>query len=224
MKKILEFYIFTILVVLFSSYGCNVPLTPDTEINKGKRFYYYQGEKIFITMIDTLINVNYVDNATFNQVRGLNQKFNLPSTFDSTKFFPDTLRQNNYIFILPKGSKIDNYLTLYGLESVKTYGNESLVRYATPSFELNGNVISLRDEFIASFYPASAMEDSIYLMNQKYSVEIVYKFQPVKESLMYLLRVTKASPFDALDMANIYNESSFTKYAVPNFGSGFTTN
>ncbi len=72
----------------------------------------------------------------------------------------------------------------------------------------------LTDEIIAKFLPETTQEEIDALNTTNL---LTNKMENPFAQNQFLLAVTEESPLDALDMANLYNQSTITEYALPNF-------
>jgi thermitase len=83
-----------------------------------------------------------------------------------------------------------------------------------PVFETPDAQMVITGEFIAAFPPATSAEE-IQSINAAHGVEIV---EPILgQDNTFVLKVASGASLDALAMANVYQESGLTLYAVPNF-------
>jgi subtilisin family serine protease len=89
------------------------------------------------------------------------------------------------------------------------------IEYASPVFEHSpGNHWIATDQFVVQFQP-DVSEFDIDALNDHYHIERMERVAWAPHT--HLLRVTPASPGDALSIANVYMESGRAVFAHPNF-------
>jgi hypothetical protein len=212
MKNRLLIYItcnFVFAILLVAMDGCGVS---DNDNPGRERFYYNGNSKIILKENSGYIGVSFNTGSDINIINEINKKYGLPEIQDSTE-----AKANHYIKMdVPKNHKNTQYFTRYGEgDNSNIYGNQPLVRYSMPVyFSENGILTGLTDEFSVSFIPSLIDKGGIDSINNKYRVTIISRY--AMGSLVYLLRVSKESPYDALDMANIYYETDLTEFSEPN--------
>jgi len=71
------------------------------------------------------------------------------------------------------------------------------------------------DTFLAKVDTMMNYSEQLAEVNRQYHIELV-GLRPYSRDV-YVLRVTRDSPFNALDMANLYHELEYIEFAEPNF-------
>lgn len=168
-------------------------------------FFYSDGEKVHVTVSFTSIGILARDGVSTARLRTLADSLDL-----------------RLIQELPGG------IFILGLNDTLTRGG--LVSYAWEIRDRQTKIVAqaglvvtpvgvevpliLTDEFIAKF-KSDVTKEQIYALNKENGIDIVSENPYVRNQ--YLLRITKASEFDALRMANRYHENPLVEFSHPNF-------
>ncbi len=168
-------------------------------------YFYTEGKRHSLDIPLNQIGIVASDGLSREEILAFAQTFRLKFV----RYYTDDI----YIFYLPEVMERKEIRQL--AREISRRG-EKVVRYvgflATPHGAEAPFVVT--DEFIAQFKPQLSREE-IERYNKENGVQVVAPDRFVKSQ--YLLRVTEASPLDALDMANLYEESGLTVFAHPNF-------
>lgn len=166
-----------------------------TRLSKS-RFYYAYGEKIYLGELDNKLIVRYKDNKKS----------------DASKISLYSKLANKQI------EWKDDSTCIINLDAFEknSFRNEILsqwdVKSCNPVYAINtGFEMGITDEFIVKFNE-NVKQSDIDKLHRKYNVEIVKK-----TDFYQLLRVPDRA--DALEIANIYQESGLTHFSHPNFFS-----
>jgi len=167
-------------------------------------FYSYPG-KIYVTIGLDRLGVAVRDNVTSIDLQQLASRYNLTLVGE----YPQAI----FIYSLPT---IQSRQEIVRLARNIARQEPKVVAYSGFTATPNGTQVPfiVTDEFIAKFRPNVTGEQSASF-NKEEGVTIVSQ-DPFVEN-QFLLKVTDASPLDALDMANLYHESDLTDFSHPNF-------
>jgi len=178
---------------------------PDTPPTGEDDFFFLEDEMIPVTIGADELGVVARDNVTSGQLQEFLSGFQL----ELIREYPHSI----FIFGLPGNFSRPEIVNLS-----RTIASEGvqLVAYAGFTATPRGAEVPLivPDELIVKFKPGIA-DEQIASFNNDSGVEIVMP-NPFVEN-QFLLKVAEASPFDALDTANRYQESNLTVFAQPNF-------
>ena len=208
-------------MILVEIIGCSSNTGPEKDDNicdpskyidtTRQYFYYYYDKPIYLTLAKDLFCAKYDSNLTIAEIEENLSEYNI------TKI--RKLPYDNYFLKTPKGKRAEEFYTFYGYDTDCGFGNQKEVEYATPIFwyrhGIDSSFIIITDEFVVKIDTAKMNTDDLIAVNNKYHVKIQKRSLYDKSS--YILKVTKESMFNALDMANFYNDSVDVKYADPGF-------
>jgi len=205
--KVIFFLLALFSLVLLACEKNKFPLGP----NRASNYYYYSdGRKIELKLVVNELSVGFINSASEGQIQELIQQYGL-SIISKV-----SLTTNQYLLGAPQGGNTDEFYTRYGDCSVSGFGNEPVVTYSCPVFNgSDGTKMLLTDEFIVKF-DSTITQEEVEMLNAGHQVEIV-QIDPLMEG-GYVLKATKVSERNALDMANFYYELSITLYGHPNWG------
>ncbi len=176
-------------------------------------FQYHRNEQI------TLELVPFVMRATLDSALTADETDSLFAEYELT--VANRLGNNDFLLFTPKGKRPEEFFTLYGQDAECGFGNLAAVQYATPVFwtfpeiPADSSVCMLTDEFLVKIDTTITSVQKLSDINADNSVELVKlasEFGPT-----FLLKVTKRSQFNALDMGNFYRESGYAAIASSNF-------
>lgn len=174
-------------------------------------FYYVEGERQFLTLIPDLLAVQFDSTASDDQIDSLFTQYGLMPLS-----ILDAGRRRRFLVKVPPGKRAEEFFTFYGIETDCGFGNQDPVVYATPTFAAEspkGSKLLLTNEFIVNLDTTIISLRQFDDINNRHHVEIV----ELLFSSVYLLKVTRKSYFNALDMANLYYNFDFIIFSEPNF-------
>jgi hypothetical protein len=182
-------------------------------------FKYYQGEKDTLKLIPILVHVAFDTNVADGRIESLFKEYGLKPAI----IFPQTrlTKVKAFTMFVPDGHRTEEYFTFYGRDTDCGFGNQIIVEYATPVFwafpELpaDSSLLILTDEFVVKVDTAVSTLEQLEEINRRHNVELedIYPYR----AGVFILRVTKQSELNALDMANLYHELDEVVWAEPNF-------
>ena len=205
-----RFYKIILGLCLVSLIQCKKNLTSVDKIFD--KYYYYNDKKVGLVIVDNFVGIGYINNITQEEAFQLNDSYGLsrPEVNDWNE-----LEKKWFIVPIPEGHSYKEYLTTYGKHQTKIFGNEDKVEFCTPVLYLvsdNGEVltdkkITYNDLLMVQFHGGNIRENDIKKLVEDYNMIIL---EPDPDNYLnpfeYTLKVTKMSPFDALDMANHFYE------------------
>ena len=174
-------------------------------------FYYYDDKPKYLTLAKDLFCAKYDSILTIAEIEENLSEYNIIKI--------GKLPYDNYFLKTPKGKRAEEFYTFYGYDTDCGFGNQNEVEYAKPIFwyrpGIDSSLIILTDEFGVVIDTSKINIDDLNTINNKYNVEIIGQSQYDKRD--FRLKITKDSQFNALDMANLYNDSVDVKFAEPFF-------
>lgn len=226
MKSFFPFLIFlaiSILLFIFVISCEHMRLNPETEdcdptafIDTTRIYFQYlSGGKDTLSFIPEVPHVAFDTIVTDNKMNSLFSEYELRGAI---KFGLTNVKA--FLMLVSDGKRAEEFFTFYGENTACGFGNQSTVNYATPVFWLlsefpaDSSILMLTDEFLAKIDTTMISLDQINRINEQHYVELL---EPLSTFDWYLLRVTKQSDFNALDMANFYKEFGYAVAAAPNF-------
>ncbi len=182
----------------------------------GKRFYYYDTQKIYLTESNKQLTVCFPPGTTRQEKQDILSQYPYLSPIEfSTEPFDmnkvDAADMNN-VFVSftdsPKYSTAKNRI-----EEIK---KNPKVRSADLMFcdELNRPMLGLIDQFVVRLKLSTTNQELNDLLAQT-KTKILYPSQ--WDAQTYIISADKYSKGDALDMANRFFETGKFEYAEPNF-------
>lgn len=216
------FYIIGI-VFLFNCLNCR---TDTTSLEKGKDecnplnyvdttrtyFYYYFDEKIYLTLATDLFYAMF-DSSIEHEVAEENFRQYAIINLGKLRY------SNSYLLKPPKGRRAEEFYTFYGYDTDCGFGNQSTVEYATPVFWTNpgidSSIIVATDKFHLRIDTLKMTENDLINFCSRYNV-IIREKSPYNET-RFKLSVTKSSPLNSFDMANLFQDSLDVLFAAPSF-------
>jgi thermitase len=174
----------------------------------GSSFYYYvDGSRVPLTLSTEWISVKFTTDDVEEQATAL-EEFNVAvATEDETLEFPHP----NFTLI-PVRDGIQKNSVVANVNSMRTQKND--FAQVNPVFQVADTQMVVTDQFIATF-PVGMTASDIQSLNATHAVEMVGPI--LGQANTFILRVTSASPLDALGMANLYMESGSVLMAEPDF-------
>lgn len=189
---------------------CNPTLYMDTS---RVYFYYYQNQPLYLTLAADLLMIEFDSLLTVQEIDSLTTRY------DIFKLGKISYTQNMFLYKVFEGRRAEEFYTFYGENTSCGLGNQPFVHYATPVFWLfpgiDSSLALLTDEFAARIDTTLTPLEQIDSINQRHSVEFMNNKNPIFSNV-FLLRVTKQSDLNALDMANFYQDSTSVIFAEPN--------
>ena len=169
-------------------------------------FYYYaDGQRIPLTLSLQWIAVKFASTDPAKQAAAL-QRPGLGS-LEGAKQIPAP-----ELTLVPLREGLSTEALVQAINSLRA--DRSSFLQVNPVFQAEDVKMIITDEFIATFSAGKGKED-IDKLNSSHGVEIV---EPVLgQANTFVLRVTEKAEWDALAMANLYQESGIATSAAPNF-------
>jgi len=195
------------LIILISSIIIFSPPSFAQQFSETKDFFYFQDKPSFLNIQTDQLGIVVTDGTTSDQLQKYLSTFKLK--------FVQEYPQGIFIFNLPESmprSDIVNLSRTIASEGVGIIDYAGLV--AIPAESKSPFIVT--DEFIVQF-KSSVSSNQIAVLNENNGVEILMPDPFVKNQ--FLFKVTKTSPSDVLDLANLYHQSDLTVFAHPNFVS-----
>lgn len=175
-------------------------------------FYYYFDEKIYLTLATDIFLALYDSTVDIEKANQNLLKYDITTIYR----FPS---DNSLFLKAPEGKRAEEFYTSYGYDTDCGFGNQEFIEYVTPIFWINpgidSSIFMLKDEFRLKIDTTIMTENDLVIFNSEFDVEIIKRGPSNKAR--FTLRVTKTSPYNALDMANLYQDSLNVLYAVPSF-------
>lgn len=183
-------------------------VSPDNKC--GYTYYYFFEDKIPLEKSPTSITLGFKENLSFDQA----------SQIINESGYLEPIMSQNYIVTGQKfvQTKIKGYRTCEDVNRILDYLKENeKISFANQDLysgqNKKENYLGLTDEFYVGLKNAQDYP-ILEKFAQEKNVEIVRK-SAYSES--YSMRVDKFSNYDALEMANIFQESGLFEYAAPDF-------
>lgn len=176
----------------------------------GSSYYYYFEDKIPLEKSPTLITLGFKENLSYDQASQIINKSG----------YLEPISSQNYIATGQKfvRTKIKGYRTCEDVHRILNYlkQNEE-ISFANQDLYSTKNkpesYLGLTDEFYVGLKDAQDYPSLEKFAKEK-NVTIV---RQSSYSELYFIRVDKFSDYDALEMANIFQESGLFEYAAPDF-------
>ena len=168
-------------------------------------YYYYQGEKTYLTPSTNKMLVKIANNANRNRLSNLIQTDS--NVEISTNIITDTL--NSFIILETKINKNIDSLTLSKYrESPDVVSAYPMLRYG------NGSVLNgVLDKFIVKLKPSTTLfQLQNLLTNNNCYINSVYL-----DSTLFFITTNETSTTSALQMANMFYETSLFEFSEPDF-------
>ena len=174
-------------------------------------FYYYDDKPKYLTLAKDLFCAKYDSILTIAEIEENLSEYNIVKI--------GKLPYDNYFLKTPKDKRAEEFYTFYEYDTDCGFGNQKIAEHANPIFwarpGIDSSLIILTDEFIVMIDTTKMNTDDLIAINSKYYVKIHKRSLYDKRD--YILKVTKESKFNALDMANLYQDSSFAIISAPNY-------
>lgn len=224
-ESIMKKSIFLLLVLLMywmASCEHNSGLNPGIEpcdplalVDTNRTYFYYNfEEKIELRLVNSVFHAVLDSSLAESEIDSLFGSYGIDLADRFTNF------PNRYLISVPQARRPEEFFTFYGQDTECGFGNQDMVMYATPVFwtfphiPADSSITILTDEFAVKIDTTIMGFEQLRSMNDSLEVELV---RPTFENIIFLLRVTRSSPYNAIDMANFYHESGRFSYATPVF-------
>jgi len=170
-----------------------------------ENFYYYQGEKIFLQQRTDKIYLKFVQNVSKEQIKSIIS--NDTSLLASGITLYDDYIPNSIIFEAKGGKQI----SAATIESLK---NRAEVISVNLLFQYNNAQQGLTDEFVVKLKGTTSY-GQLQALATKNNCSVGEENQFVKNQFM--VKVSKTSNFNALQMSNLFYETGLFEFSEPNF-------
>ncbi|MDR2962155.1 MAG: S8 family serine peptidase [Bacteroidales bacterium] len=169
-------------------------------------FYYYFDKKVFLQQRTDKLFLKFTQDADAEQVRSIinNNK--------SLKTKSDTYLERSPLRVVILDNKEKKQISPNIIESLKT--NKEVVSATFLLENKDSLLIGLTDEFIVKFKETTSYEQLQRLADQ-YECTIGKENQFEKGE--FIISVSKKSKFNAMQTANLFQETSLFEYSSPNF-------
>ena len=210
--------------------GCNTDFTSIevTEFEPGF-FFYGNNQRIPIFRSNKIVSVKFDSSVTANEAKEISNQFGLSLFYEYYNYlnseipnWTELLKRRFIIMILPEYGDVDEYITHYPkMMDISFLGNHPKVEFCMPTFsgEDSGNLFSrlfIGDEFVAKSDSDSVI---VHEFSSSYAVYVLRRNQWGE----YVLRNSKESPMNTLDMANYFYENKLFVWSHPDFISMIVT-
>ena len=173
-----------------------------TAQQNSENYYYYKGEKIFLTEKADKLLIKLSRNADKQKLLSIVQADEYVQLNDGVEALSD------FVILEAKNSTTISFTTL------KKYRENPDIVSAQLMLDYHGALQGLIDEFVVKLQPATSFEQ-LQDLAAEYACVIVEENQFVKRQ--YLLSVAKTSVFNAMQMANVFYETGLFEFTVPSF-------
>ena len=207
-----------IIFLILSTEGCN-PTEPEdsSEFEAGYYFTTTTGN-LPLFRSKSIIAVEFESSVTSEEAKSIIQSYNLEpiKMFENTTYGNDweNLIEDDIVLMkLPKGAKLEDYLSTYPRTANQKFGNIQTVRFSLPTFAFNSegdprSRFIINDEILISSKVDSAETISIV---SNYNLIFVNKNQFGE----YKFTLSRNSPANSLSISNtLYNHNNFN-WSVP---------
>ena len=199
-----------------------------TEFESGF-FYYGNNKKIPIFRSNKIVSIKFDSSITANEAKELANLFGLSLFHEYYNYFhletpnwTQLLNSRFIIMILPDYGDIDEYITHYPkTKDISFLGSHPKIDFSMPSYSSEDSDILLSRLFIGDEFVVKSDRDSV-TVHDFFSLYAVYVLRH-NERGEYVLRITKESPMNTLDMANSFYENELFVWSHPDFISMVVT-
>ncbi|MFZ6009948.1 MAG: S8 family serine peptidase [Bacteroidota bacterium] len=168
-------------------------------------FYYYKGHKIYLTENTEKALIKFRKDADKSEVRRL---LDAGNNFIERRDVDDETEYSEYM-VLEARSDLEQRITLSQFLS-----NEGVLS-ASPMLQYNnGGDFAITDEFTVKLKPSTSYARLQDLINT-HQCSVVEENEFVKNQ--FLISVPKTSSLDAMELANLFYETSLFEFSEPNF-------
>jgi len=163
-------------------------------------FYYYEGEKIFLTQIRNKILLKFSPSVAKEQILAI---------INSNAFLQPTFDVNlNFVVLAAKNKKC---IPIVILESFKA--REEVISSAY-LYMYNHELQGLTDEFVIKLKTTTSYTQLQELAEKNFCT--IGEENPFVKN-QFMLYVAKTSDIDALQMSNLFYETGLFEFSEPNF-------
>lgn len=164
-------------------------------------YYYFQGKKV---------QLNFMHMIAVRLLQGIDATIVFKNIIDSRLNFSFEQLEEHHLWMI----NVKNALTHKDILLLsRRFASHPGVEFSVPVFSSGSEHLVVADEFIVKF-KEDVSEFDILRFNMTNSV-IVARKGPTPDSLV--LKVTRQSMLNALEMANLYYEQGMAVYSHPNF-------
>ncbi|KPL07177.1 hypothetical protein AMJ86_05425, partial [bacterium SM23_57] len=178
-----------------------------TPLQAAPRYYYFaDNNQIELDVRTNVISVGFARGITNAQKEEITARFTVLSDPSQWIYY-----QRVGITQIP--FRGDTPLALVE-STINTLRSMPQIRWANPTFEIDGAMYVISDRFIVKFLPDLA-RGVITTLNERQGVEVIT--EPDWGPNTFILRTTKETGSSALEMANFYHNLPQVEYAEPDF-------
>jgi len=204
MKDKILLAIALLCLTIFSS--CKEEIKEDFDPPPAEQvYYYYKGEKVFLTQRIDKIYITFVPNTTKEQF------FSIINNNIVEELIIDAFFHEDFVYDAVIETKDGKYISSAIINYFKSKTEVVSVNYFLGD---KGN-LAVTDEFSVQLLNDSTSLEQLHKLNKQYNCTIKRKSQ-VREN-HYMLSVPKTSKLSVFDMANLYYETGYFLSSSPNF-------
>lgn len=210
-----------ILIIASINGGCNLNQVEGESTNEFEPGFFYltSVSKIDLYRCKSIVAVIFDTSVTSDTAKFLVQYYGLTpiSMFDTTKLGDDWVELISTRLILmklPKGAKLENYLSKFPRTSSQNFGDIAEVKFCLPVFALDSSGNPKRRLIFNHEIILSSKVDSLTTLNVLEPYKLKYKSN--SEWSEYRFEITYNSPLNSLSLSNtLYNHPEI-QWSVPN--------
>jgi hypothetical protein len=169
-------------------------------------YYYVRDTEQYLSTIDSIFFIKFDSTISSEEIETIMSLYDL-------QYAP--LTQNRFIAICSADKLSAEYYTHYELEKFCGLGNRDYTIYSNPIFDVSNSLHLLTDEFIVGIDTTLITVPDFMILINEHHVQFIR--EPPSLAVDFILRVTRMSNLNALDMANMYHGFDFVNYSEPNF-------
>jgi len=213
-------FAFLLFLVLFIS-GCNSTEPGDSSEFESGYYYTTTIGKISLFRSRLIVAVEFESSVSAEMAKDIIHTYNLEpiKMFENTPYgneWEDLISDDVVLMRLPKGAKLEDYLTAYPRTTNQKFGNLQSIKFSLPVFAFNSDGdprsrFIINDEILISSKVDSATTINIVsnynltFINKNPFVEVQYKFA-----------LSDNSPANSLSISNLLYSHSEINWAMPN--------
>ncbi len=217
------YFLLMSLILLIASIngGCNLNQVEVESTNEFEPGYYKltSVSKIDIYRCKSIVAVIFDTSVTQERAKFLVQNYGLTpiGMFDTTKLGDDWvefIHTRIILMKLPKGAKLENYLSKFPRTSSQNFGDIAEVKFCLPVFALDSSGDPRQRLIYNHEIILSSKVDSLTTLNvlEPYKLKYISK----SEWSEYKFEITHNSPSNSLSLSNsLYNHDEI-KWSMPN--------
>jgi len=182
-------------------------------------FKFIFDERDTLLLLPSMLHASFDHNVPDAEIDSLFAEYDLKKKGSFSGVGP-----KRFLLIVPDGHRAEEFFTFYGTAAPCGFGNNDIITTAGPVFKAfpdlpnDPSVIMLGDEFIARVDTTRIRE--LEQLNREHNV-IISEISDLRRN-RFLMRVTRASDLNSLDIANLYQVQDFVEWAEPNLYGIFT--